>query len=163
MAGRGAAPVQRLEGIEMNYDNIEAVIAALDQFEPTDYEADNCGRLDELFRNFRTLSGCERALPSMFALLERFPAGEFGNPGPVVQEIEHMGGYHELLKASLARVPTAQTVWMANRIMNTITDRKLWSSWMQVLQNASSHPLADEGARASAQLFIDHQNERIET
>jgi hypothetical protein len=147
---------------DVSYDSPDAIISALDQFNPDRDEVPNLVRLYEIFRDFETLKDRERALPSMFALLERFPEGEFGSPGPIVQAIEGVDGYSERLKASLARVPTRYTVWMVNRAMNGTTDEDTWVSWMAELQKVRSHPLADEYLRENAREFAEYQAERIE-
>ena len=145
----------------MCYDNLEKIIAALEQFEPARDEVDNLGRLYEILGDFRTLTDRESALPSMFALLERFPEGEFGSPGPIVQEIEGIDGYGQVLKASLARMPTRYAVWMVNRAMNGTTDENTWSNWMAELQKLQSHPLASAQLREYAREFEEYQAERL--
>jgi hypothetical protein len=138
----------------------EALIAELDRFNPARDEVENLCRLYEIFDGFRTLDGREVAMPSMFALLERFPDAELGSPGPIVQEIEHTKGYEELLKPSLNRLPTRYTVWMVNRILNATSQERTWVDWMDVLQRVQSHPLADEDLRTYASEFSAYQTER---
>jgi hypothetical protein len=140
----------------------EALIAELDRFNPARDEVENLCRLYEIFDGFRALGGREVAMHSMFALLERFPEAEFGSPGPIVQEIEHMGAYEESLKASLARIPTRYTVLMVNRILNVTSQETTWLDWMNVLQSVQSHPLADDDLRRYASEFAAYQTERTQ-
>ncbi len=53
-------------------------------------------------------------------LFERFPDGEFGEPGPLVHAIEkyYRRGYENNLLESLQRNPTKRTLWLARRIVN---------------------------------------------
>lgn len=140
--------------------SVEVITCALDEFCSTD---DNDYRLNEILENFGSVENHERALPSMFALLERFPDADFGSPGSLVHTIESIPGYRELLKESLSRLPTVYTVWMVNRILNGITDGEEWLRWMRVLEKTLAHPMASEGVRENVQHFINYQNERIET
>jgi hypothetical protein len=143
----------------MSHNSIDTITAALDEFRSSD---DNDYRLNVVLRNFKAVENPECALPSMFALLERFPNSDFGSPGSLVHTIEHVTGYCEQLKQSLSRRPTVYTVWMVNRIMNT-TEGDDWSGWMRELHRVLSHPLADDGVRENARRFVEFQNERIET
>jgi hypothetical protein len=146
----------------MPYDTVENVIAAIDQFTPARDETENLCRLYEIFDRFEKLEGRERALPSMFALLERFPDGEFGSPGPIVSGIGSVTGYAGILKASLARIPTRYTVWMVNMAMNATSDENIWSDWMRELQKVESHPLADKYLRENAREYAEYQAQRLE-
>src|SRR5690349_16033760 len=96
---------------------VVAVVEQLDTFGVDPYEPENLVRLYDLFRGFRELP--DRAMPAMYSLLERFPDGEFGSPGPLVHELEHIPGFEGLLRASLERQPAMRTVWMVNRLLNS--------------------------------------------
>jgi hypothetical protein len=141
-------------------DRLEATIAALEAFEPTDDDAANVHRLNEIFEGFRSLHNREKAIPAMFSLLERFPRAELGNPGPLVHALETIVGYQSFLQESLAKQPVDLTVWMVNRILNATSDRSARGRWLEALRRVLRHPGATESARQSARDFIEHQEKR---
>ena len=53
-------------------------------------------------------------------IMEKNPNIDYGMPGPVVHFMEkhYRNGYEELLKESIKKTPTCQTLWMLNRIIN---------------------------------------------
>jgi hypothetical protein len=59
-------------------------------------------------------------IPAVLRLFERFPDGEFGEPGPLVHAIEkyYRCGYENYLRESLQGNPTKRTLWLARRIVN---------------------------------------------
>jgi hypothetical protein len=59
-------------------------------------------------------------IPAVLRLFERFPDGEFGEPGPLVHAIEiyYRRGYENHLLESLQGKPTKRTQWLARRIVN---------------------------------------------
>jgi hypothetical protein len=75
----------------MSYSSVDAITWALDEFRSTD---DNDYRLGVILEKFKSIKNHERALPSMFALLERFPIADFGSPGSLVHTIEHVAGFY---------------------------------------------------------------------
>jgi hypothetical protein len=141
--------------------SVEAVIAALDAFEPVEDGSINVEKLYELLDGFCYLSNREKAMQAMFALLERYPDAEFGSPGPLVHELELISGYELLLEGSLSRQPTDLTVWMLNRILNGTRDAGEHRYWMKKLNAAAQHPLAPDYVRDSAIAFIKYQQEQL--
>jgi hypothetical protein len=140
--------------------SVEDIIAALNAFEPTDDAADNVHRLNETLEGFASLAGNDGAASAMFALLERFPAADFGTPGPLVHELEAQAGYPDLLAGSLQRQPTELTAWMANRLLNSRLPREERAAWLKRLTVVTSHPLAAREVRESAIRFLDFQASR---
>jgi hypothetical protein len=140
--------------------SVDALLADLEAFHPTEDGADNVHRLNELLAGFAALPGCERVAPALLALLERHPGADFGAPGPLVQALEGQAGYPGLLAASLERRPTELTAWMANRLLNTKLPRDERGQWLKRLTAVSSHPLAAPGVRDSAIRFLDFQASR---
>jgi hypothetical protein len=147
----------------MTDDPIDSVIAALAGFEPSDYDADNLARLYEIFSGFRRLRDRARAMLAIFSLLERFPDGEFGSPGPLVHELEAIPGYLPLLRDSLRRQPAHLTVWMVNRLLNTKLPNDQRETWLSELRAAYEHPVASEQTRRFAQEFLEHQKGNLHT
>jgi hypothetical protein len=140
--------------------SVEDIIAALNAFEPTDDAADNVHRLNETLEGFASLAEHDGAASAMFALLERFPAADFGTPGPLVHALENLPGYPALLAQSLERQPTELTAWMANRLLNSKLPRDERAAWLKRLTVVTSHPKAAPGVRDSSIRFLDFQASR---
>ena len=133
----------------------DSIIAALHSFEPTDDETENVGHLYEVLEPLRASADRERAIPAMFAFLERHPDKEFGSPGPIVHELEAIPGYEPFLRESLSRQPLAVTNWMVSRILNSdLTDSER-EEWLEVLRKVTIHPLVDEFVREDAQEIVE--------
>ncbi len=137
------------------FASMEAVIAALDAFVPDGN--DDTHHQYVLLDGFGELTHRERAVPAMFALLERFPEADFGSPGPLVHELELISGYETALELSLIRQPTDLTVWMVNRIINASTEQAVRGRWLAQLRAVLEHPLASARVRESAAGFIKYQ------
>ena len=140
--------------------SIADLLTDLQAFAPTGDGADNVHRLNELLAGFAALPGCERVVPELLALMERFPQADFGTPGPLVHALECQPGYPEQLAASLERQPTELGAWMANRLLNSRLPRDERSAWLQRLTVVSSHPKAAAVVRDSAIRFLDFQASR---
>src|SRR5262245_10945263 len=141
---------------------VEAVIEALTRFGAEDDETENVYQLYQIFEGFESLPNRELAMPAMFSLLERFPEGLFGSPGPLVHELEAMprSEYQSALQRSVARQPTDHTVWMVNRLLNSNLSPESRQSWLGVLHSAAEHPRAPSSVRESALDYIQHQKRR---
>ncbi|HYP33178.1 MAG TPA: hypothetical protein VES00_15010 [Burkholderiaceae bacterium] len=140
--------------------SIADLLTDLQAFAPTGDGADNVHRLNELLAGFAALPGCERVVPELLALMERFPQADFGTPGPLVHALECQPGYPEQLAASLERQPTELGAWMANRLLNSRLPRDERSAWLRRLTAVASHPKAAAGVRDSAIRFLDFQASR---
>jgi len=153
----------------MSDDPVDAVIAALNAFRPADDKYDdveNQARLYKILEGFRSLPGRERAMPAMFALLERFPDVDFGSPGPIVHELETIAdrqgrpAHLPLLRESLARQPTRLTLWMVNRWLNTDPPADQRNLWLSELAAAYDHPRGSEETRRSVVRYLHAQAQR---
>ena len=140
--------------------SIADLLTDLQAFAPTGDGADNVHRLNELLAGFAALPGCERVVPELLALMERFPQADIGTPGPLVHALECQPGYPEQLAASLERQPTELGAWMANRLLNSRLPRDERSAWLRRLTAVASHPKAAAGVRDSAIRFLDFQASR---
>ena len=140
--------------------SVDALLADLQAFTPTDDGADNVHRLNELVAGFAARPGGERVAQALLALLERHPQTDFGTPGPLVQALESQPGYPALLADSLARQPTELTAWMANRLLNSKLARDDRTAWLKRLTAVASHPVAATSVRESAIRFLDFQASR---
>ena len=139
----------------------EQFVAALSKL--TQKAEDETSLVDELYEAVDLLDSSEtvsEVFPAIFRLFESYPAADFGTPGPLVHLIEKSfpGGYEELLLVSLERRPVHQTVWMANRLLNSDDiDGRLRGRLQSALKKAAEHSAADERARQVAAQFIEHQ------
>lgn len=136
------------------------LIAELDAFAPTDDENDNTTRLTALMLVLSELPDPTAVFPAVFALIERFPGAELGAPGPVVHELESLGGYNQELSLSVRRRPTNLTVWMVNRILNSLSAPQDRAPWLSLLRLAAEHPDSSEPVKRSARDFQIYQEEK---
>lgn len=137
--------------------SVDEIISALSAFEPVDDAADNVHRLNEILAGHAASAGAADAL---FALLERFPAADFGTPAPLVQALEAQAAYPALLARSLERQPTELGAWMANRLLNSALAGEERQAWLRRLTAVATHPRAAAPVRESAIRFLDFQASR---
>jgi hypothetical protein len=101
----------------------------------------------------------ERAIPALFAVMERMPITEMGTPGPLVHTLEQMRGHYEHeLAQSVKRQPANLSVWMVNRILNGTRDSRQRQIYLDLLRVAAEHPKAPDSVRHEAEHFIQHQS-----
>ena len=103
----------------------------------------------------------ELEIPTLFAVFEGLPDADFGAPGVLVFTIEGMPNYELELVHSIRRKPTYYTVWMVNRIVNGLShdgaSEEQRAFWLNLMIEASTHPMADEAAKEEAQEFVAFQ------
>src|SRR6516162_9704915 len=65
-----------------------------------------------------------KAVDPVLSFLEEHPDVDVGSPGPLVHFVEQFSGekYEAKLLKSVHRKPTAHTLWMLNRVINSIKD-----------------------------------------
>jgi hypothetical protein len=119
--------------------------------------------MDEAVLAIDRLPEPRQAVPLLFNWFEAHAGLFVGSPGAFVHFIEEKLDFFPLLLASLARKPTGITVWMVNRIANAATNAPEIQPWIDVLQAAIAHPLADEECRDDAQHFLQRQLQRQKT
>jgi rubredoxin len=138
---------------------VEAVIAALDAFQ-AESDGNDDRRLAVLLRDLSEEPDRAKAIGSLFAVMERFPEAELGTPGPLVHELEAMGGYEGHLRASLKRKPTVLTVWMVNRVLNLDIGFVERRAWLSELRGVVARADAPQAAREDAFSFLRFQADR---
>src|ERR1700712_1628170 len=79
--GRTATLGHHAEALRPMTVSVDALLADLESFHPTEDGADNVHRLNELLAGFVSLPGCERVAPALLKLFERHPQADFGTPG----------------------------------------------------------------------------------
>lgn len=140
------------------FDQLLEEFAAL---EPSDFDDEFAGldKLRGLTHELMTHQQPERAIPAMFAVMERMPVTEMGTPGPLVHTLEQMRGrYEQELVESVKRQPANLSVWMVNRILNGTRDSEQRQTYLDLLQIAAKHSKAPETVRHEAERFIRVQN-----
>ena len=139
-----------------------AIKTLLDAIGFEDGEADVLA-MDEVVLAIDRLPDPRQAVPLLFDWFEAHAGQDVGSPGAFVHCIEEKLDFFPLLLVSLARRPTGITVWMVNRIANAATNASEIQQWIDVLQAALAHPLADEECRDDAQHFLQRQLQRQKT
>ena len=142
--------------------SLAAIKTLLDAIGFEDGEADVLA-MDEAVLAIDRLPEPRQAVPLLFDWFEAHAGLFVGSPGAFVHFIEEKLDFFPLLLASLARKPTGITVWMVNRIANAATNAPEIQPWIDVLQAALVHPLADEECRDDAQHFLQRQLQRQKT
>ena len=142
--------------------SLAAIKTLLDAIGFEDGEADVLA-MDEVVLAIDRLPEPRQAVPLLFDWFEAHAGQDVGSPGAFVHFIEEKLDFFPLLLASLARKPTGITVWMVNRIANAATSAPEVQLWIDVLQAAMVHPLADEECRDDAQHFLQRQLQRQKT
>lgn len=99
---------------------------------------------------------------SVFALFERFPGEDFGNPGPLVHMLEARGGYENELAISLARKPSIPAVTLVNRILNGELPNVDRAHWISVLHDVATSDTAEADVKDLAQELLEHQQENAD-
>lgn len=148
--------------------SVEEIIRALNEFAPFSYDDptnDNETYLFNLMNAWKMAEDREKAIPSFFTLIERYPHADFGSPGPLVSALETNGvkGYEGELHRSLLRKPTPLTLWMYNRLINDENDLRIIKGHLERLRLFGQHPLADAETRSQADLFIKYQEQRLKS
>jgi len=140
----------------MNKD-LENFVERLDSLNPAD-GADIVDFLYELTEEIENIEGVEQVIPNIFEFIERYPEVDIGSPGPLVHLIEnYYPQYVDYLISSMKRKPTANTVWMINRILNSKINADERKNYLQLLLQAQANEQADHYAREQAKHFYDYQ------
>lgn len=137
----------------MTYEEVISGLRALKAEDFRDYVPE---QLDQLTDALMELPSPERAIPELFAVMERLPDSDLGSPGSLVHTLEGMD-YTEELVASIRRRPTSLAIWMVNRILNTALPPERRQFYLDLLGSVAEHPGANESARDDALHFIEFQ------
>ena len=133
------------------------IIAKLDAFVASGNECEDVDRLDAVVDGLRSMPGARTALPALFDLLERHPQSDLGAPGPIVHEIEAIGGHVSELLASIRRFPVDLTVWMVNRLLNSDLEPPIREELLDALRDVATNKAVIEQVRESARQFLEYQ------
>jgi hypothetical protein len=141
---------------------MRAVPAILQELEALDLASDDyMSRLDELAMELEAAPDRSEAIDPVFSFLERHPDADLGAPGPLVHFLETFSGveYEQSLIRSLSRRPTPTSVWMLNRLINSLRgiDR---DKYIEVLRRLASESNSDVATRGRASRYLAHQATR---
>jgi hypothetical protein len=127
-----------------------------DQLERIACKQDFPAHSAELVDAWRSAGAGPEAVDPILRFMEGHPHVNFGSPGAVVHFIEGFSGkgYERELIESVRRRPTCCTAWMLNRIINDTKEPHLREFLIAKLEQAESHPLADDRTRELVSQFL---------
>ena len=148
--------------------SIDQIIETLNQFVPFPEDDPNNETekyLYNLMEVWKKAEEKEKAIASIFGLMEKYPHADFGSPGPLVHALESLGvkKYESALQISLMRKPVALTIWMYNRIINVEKNPAIIKAHISRLQLFAQHPFADAETKEEAEGFLDFQRRRLQS
>ncbi|MGC4796530.1 hypothetical protein ACLQ3H_20795 [Micromonospora saelicesensis] len=143
-----------------NLTEVAGELQALDvpDFDVMQLDASGSDQLGAICTELAERDDPQQWAPLLYAFMERLDTADLGSPGPLVHTLETWRGYRPLLAESLRRKPTPLTVWMANRVLNGNPPDA--PQWLQLLQEATSHPMASPQVQADARDFLTYQATR---
>lgn len=132
--------------------SVKAVCEALEALEPADFENPPVGitRLYEITAALEGSRSPERALPTLYATLERLGDEDLGTPGPLVAAIEALDRDGAALTASCRRRPNQYNVWMIGRLLNATKATAERAPWLQLLDELANDERLDADLRDEA-------------
>lgn len=113
-------------------------------------------RADQLTEEWSAEPDSYKAVDAILSFLEEHPDLDVGDPGPLVHFVEQFSGekYEAKLLKSVRRKPTSHTLWMLNRVINSIKDPDERQVYIDAMSEAKDHPLADPETRDEASFFL---------
>ena len=137
--------------IKRLYDNVFS-----DNFTEVAYQV-----TDELIKSTNSFE----AVDPIIRLIESNPSIDFGNPGPLVHFLEKFGEkeYDEKLIESIIRTPSGHTLFMLNRIINSIEDDDKKETYINLFDTVIDSSTSSCDAKRVAQEFkAYHKNVSID-
>lgn len=136
------------------------IINELNDFIPVDDDSLETNELllDNILNDLLENQDSGKVIPALFNLVEKYPAADFGAPGPIVHTLESFDGqYEDYLFISLNKKPAPLTVLMLNRIINALIDPIVKRKYIDLLHQISISKNAHEMAKTDAKEFYDYQ------
>ncbi|WP_299703156.1 hypothetical protein [uncultured Pontibacter sp.] len=140
------------------------IIKELKRFVPVDEKAPESNEflLDNTLQDLFENEDSYLVIPALFELLENYPDADFGAPGTIVHTLETFEGqYEEQLYLSLKRKPTALSVLMLNRIINSLSDPKEKNKNIELLHQISITNNINENSKEEARNFYNYQLKKL--
>jgi len=138
----------------------EEIIAALRALTAADFHrnpAAGITKFHDIDAALEEVPSPERAIPEIFAVMERLPEADFGIPGPLVFALERMD-YTDALVASLRRRATGHAVGMVHRILNSELPPERRRFYVGLLAAVVANPNPHEGARGRAAYVLEQHH-----
>lgn len=134
-------------------DSVEIFSERLNQLDPDDVAF--VLHVDSLVEQ-TSLTTLEVVYPVVFRYFEAHPENDCGMPGTLVHLLEtYYPNYVEALIESIQRTPSANTVLMANRILNADADNALRCRLTECLRDASIDQKASPPVREAALRYLN--------
>ena len=96
-----------------------------------------------------------KAIISLFELMQRNPLSNFGTPGAMVHYLESLDGYEKYLINSIKNNPTLHTLWMLNRCINKHNGKE--KEYLKLMKEVSLRSDIDTSIKAFAKEFVEYQ------
>lgn len=126
------------------------------QLENLAVSSDFSSHLEQLTAEWSISAPNLDTIETILQFMENHPTLDFGMPGPLVHFMEkfyHTGYEHKLME-SVRRKPTTHTTWMVNRILNGSNSAPERQTFIDLLKESQTHPLADTDTLQYIQRFL---------
>jgi hypothetical protein len=133
---------------------VEEIASQLERIAASD---DFAARSAELAESWSSAEAGIEVVEPILRFMEEHPSIEFGMPGALVHFIERFygKGYDEKLVQSVERKPTAQTVWMLNRVINGAKTPAKKEPLVKAMEHARLNPATDHATLQLATRFLE--------
>lgn len=120
-----------------------------DNINSDDFEIIIIDCMEDIKNNYNHLD----SVKPLLQLMERNPLVCFGSPGQIVHFVEkfYKKGYEKELISSLKRNPSLQTIFMLNRIINVLDDKKYY---LNILKQIYKNEAYEKKIRDEALHFL---------
>ena len=137
---------------------MRSVGAVLRDLEALELTGDYMSRLYDLTDELEAAPDRATAADPVFQFLEQHPDDDLGNPGPLVHFLEILDDevFKEALSRSLSRRPVPATVWMLNRLINSLSGNEQ-TRYIEVMRLLATEPSLDESVRQRAVRYLEFQ------
>jgi hypothetical protein len=102
----------------------------------------------------------ELTIQLLFNVFERHPEADDPVFWGIMHALESISGYEPFLLESVRRKPSAFGVFMLNRLLNAEQHGINGADLLQLLTEASTHPLASPSVKEDALGFIEYQQQQ---
>jgi len=111
----------------------------------------------EIIEQLEEIPESIEAIEPIIKLIEMNPDADFGTPGPLVHFLEKFGenAYYYKLIESIKRQPTSHTLFMFNRIVNSLKGKKR-IEYLQIFDFVINAIDFDEGIKKIAAEFKEY-------
>lgn len=103
----------------------------------------------------------EKYIPCILEIMEKNPLAEWGIPGSLVHFMEscNAGIYERLLKESVKRCPTTQTLFMLNRVCNVKSGSER-NEYIEIFKSIAESGFSENNISETAEELLEYQLEK---